>query len=765
MFVESVLTDGSGTTLGATVPNCSPGGPTPCLGVPGNPAALESNYTTFFNYYGNPDTTSPCVSSKFQSLTSVTNFGCCRPGTNNDKRGACPNGLDIDGATLASGKLPCSLVGMTKSWGVTQSWEHGGVVRENISIATDQDVTYGGATTKQNVIRLRITGDLVANDDPTLPSGVFNSKPPKPTLKCQEEYCWEGGGEVPAGQTANPCWQQTCAKVQVLTLGNIGKSKKEGGAGFQNHKNPKARVGACVATANQFGPGRYSVLARVPKTEWAEADGRGYVFAIWTFAYTELYNIDGFKGYGTGDAGYGNILGVYNNVGSVDVPQNLAPSVSPPPNRWGKIPPVLPHMVQGNGTDGFFGVINHEIDIEIPANSPALAGTWWDWQANLTWSTMNCNTWLSDINKYEGETPYYTQAMASPPPDTKSFVSEDGEFHLYEIDWHVDPENPAANSVTWYFDGKEVYSTTRFVPFYAGRFVIGPWPGWWGSGGSSPQFKVANVDIASIKIVPQASPTVALAIAQMYDQTMGDGKEISCGFEGFVECDGASAGAVPPCPAPPAPKPPVATLYYCNDDATCTPCQEGSCSTDATIYPNCADAKCGSAKPSTSYYCSGGGRKGICKSCRDWSCPSGATLSSTCDAAACDPSLPETVRFFCDTEDNAHACKPCPDAGCASSVTTYPTAAACGAACVGGTAGTSQPWYDTYKWYLVGGGVGLLVVVVIVAASVAAATASSRRATSTFTTDRTTFADVPANVPPSTPLQQPQPQPQPTHPD
>jgi hypothetical protein len=67
-------------------------------------------------------------------------------------------------------------------------------------------------------------------------------------------------------------------------------------------KNPRARCGGCSATAQAYGPGRYTARARLMSTnpqtpkllDMTDPDnprGRGYVFAMWTFAYAEVYAI------------------------------------------------------------------------------------------------------------------------------------------------------------------------------------------------------------------------------------------------------------------------------------------------------------------------------------------------------------------------------------------------------------------------------------------------------------------------------------------
>jgi len=657
-------------------PLCSIGGATPCLGVPGNPAALGDNYTSFFNYYGNASSVAPCLSTTVGEAPSVSQFGCCINGNANKSRGSCSNPLKVDGETLASGKFPCSLVALTKSWGVTSTWQHGGVVAENVSIVPNVLVNYEGSSSTQNVIRLRITGDEI--DDPTAPAGIFNVHTPHAT--CKQGACYDS-----SGTPTTPCTEIECTTTKRLTKENIQQSPKEGGAGF-TYSNPQARVGACIATSNQFGPGRYSILARLPKTSWAETDGRGYVFAMWTFAYTEQYNV-----YPNGEpsGGFGNNLGSYD--------------ASPPANVHGKTPPPLPSIAQGSDNDGWFTVTNHEIDIEIPANSPQLAGSFDDWKANLTWKTMNCNTWLSDIDKYEGTDPYYTQAMTTSDEvqsDVKSFVSENGEFHWYEFEWTVYPDDPSKNTVTWYFDGDVVYSTNRFVPFYSGRLVIGPWPAWWGCGKQSPQFATADIDIAQILIEPQASPKVNFSIGQMYDQvlpTTGGPKDLACGFQGWEDCVGSS-----PCFAPPPPPPPIPYSYYCSPNHGCKMCEEGGCPSGVTLYPNltaCAPTCASSPPPPKSQWYCEGGCEGVSPP------PQGVTTYSTQELC-----LNACGKYYCDSN---HQCREVTGAK-NPAITYFVTLDQCDAHCA---PSQKETWIDRHKWFLIGviGGVIFIMFIVILA--------------------------------------------------
>ena len=101
----------------------------------------------------------------------------------------------------------------------------------------------------------------------------------------------------------------------------------------------------------------------VPKTADKDTDGRGYVFAMWPFHYSEIYT-----------------------------------SASGPTSQY-RDPSTFPCFKQTDGGDGkpppcpantgdMMSVPNYEYDIEIPANSPQFATNHDQWKKHLTWSTM-----------------------------------------------------------------------------------------------------------------------------------------------------------------------------------------------------------------------------------------------------------------------------------------------------------------------------------------------------------------------------------------
>jgi hypothetical protein len=384
-----------------------------------------------------------------------------------------------------------------------------------------------------------------------------------------------------------------------------------------------------------YGPGKFSVLLSAPPTmpgsptdaivvpgfpgmdpstgayPYAGPDAvpgaRGYVLSMWTFSYSEVYGVPTTGG-NTPDTAF-----PFN--GSAAIAGSAIPM--PPPGPDG-IPvtssivvesaqagtgaatnslvsqPVLKGMV--NGYDQV-AVHNHEIDIEIPANTDCYGGP--DMTSALSLNTANFNTWLSDTGDYgqggaKGNPAFYQQVQAVAPLG-QTFISvgqgADGlpetqdTFHELSFVWHVDPAeagaSPQARSsyVAFYRDGVEVYRCHRFVPRRSGRVIIGLWPAWWGSNYMPLTFNHVYVKIARIEFLPQTDgegaplPGLVTSGAQSYDlafpvPSAGGAKEVACGFETPISqrlpctsqgaCQalsttGSSHHQAPP--APPAPPP------------------------------------------------------------------------------------------------------------------------------------------------------------------------------------------------------------------
>ena len=343
------------------------------------------------------------------------------------------------------------------------------------------------------------------------------------------------------------------------------------------YANARGRVGGVFATQSMYGPGKFSVLANLPPTgvtdksspikqanfpgvdpktgayPYAGADalpgGRGYVFALWTFAYTEAYepakgNTDWPYSMGMAtkcpDSPGGSSCGA--TPGEYPAEMLNGEALVNGPRTY----PDIPGLVQGSTSDGTYATHNHEIDIEIPANSAEFGGP--SMMDNLKLDTANFNTWQTDDNSYsEGALALYQQAQCTAPAG-KFFCAvgpEDDQdtFHEYTFVWYVDPASadPASTTdgsyVAFYLDGVEAYRVKRFVPRRSGRVLIGLWPAWWGSNYYPMAFNQVYCKIARMEFVPQgtyAGPTIPMLVTnggQMYDQmTPTTGADLACGI-------------------------------------------------------------------------------------------------------------------------------------------------------------------------------------------------------------------------------------------
>lgn len=255
----------------------------------------------------------------------------------------------------------------------------------------------------------------------------------------------------------------------------------------KNHIETGKRVGGVVSTNRNFGPGSYEVIARVPKT--SAPTGRGYVFAMWTFHYEEHYNKVSDQQFVTNND--------YIDYNPLDEDGNE------------------------------FCVINHEIDIEIPANPNNYLGRKKN-QDVFKWNTMNMNTWIGDNLKYD-KSAWYREIVAIPKNINKTFISENGEFHSYKFIWHVPKNNTDTSDIPYvdfYFDNEKIYREKCFVPSRSGKFLIGPWFGWWGFDQEEAEdgttinkanFDTVAVLVSEIIIIPDTDSKI-VEYPQNYDQ-------------------------------------------------------------------------------------------------------------------------------------------------------------------------------------------------------------------------------------------------------
>ena len=491
-----------------------------CTGVPGRP---DQNYIDHISFYDNWSKNSEFPKNPELNPTTIPNItgaGCIVASKDNINVNRSTNLQNLRMTVDGTENWRNDIVALHKIWGyVPGKWEQGGVHKDNVYAHTLKEGPHMG----EQVIRLRITGDncdrngQAKDGGPTIPFALNHKK----AFKNQKVKCGGKGG--PCNDQTKKCWTEVqCKQFPPFD----GTEETPYAAPQQKDANHRARCGACIATRNVYGPGKFELTAAIRKTDWKGAtpaqEGRGYVFAMWTFSYAEIYSMGGDgtvkpmsseATWGTecyddcscvGDVGDGSCASFDNKPMSSSLKGCTPGARNTSSTGLQKVPiagvPESPFRNVCSG-DVFYTAVNHEIDIEIPANSPQYKDSW---ETNLTWATMNANTWVGDTDLYQGDMPWYSQAMVKIKDDEQQpqhFISENGEFHKYTIDWYVD-KDPTKSYVKFYFDDELVYATTRFVPTHSGRLVIGPWPGWWGTGGSAMDFSEGYVDIKSLNITP-----------------------------------------------------------------------------------------------------------------------------------------------------------------------------------------------------------------------------------------------------------------------
>lgn len=275
------------------------------------------------------------------------------------------------------------------------------------------------------------------------------------------------------------------------------------------------RVGAILATKYLYGSGSFEIEAMVPQAnEDEDNDGMGYVFAMWTFGYTEMYPIadkkllpanqqllDGNmttpwfnenKWDGSSKVLTGDDLVAAQNYQSCGPGTTIESEACDNSFTCGKN-----GNCSADGNDAPYTSWVSEIDIEIPANPQAnRAGVAWKtdgghWSA----STINFNTWRGDDEDYGPTSPYHQQCIRGPSPFRSKSANE---FRKYRFDWYAAGPD-GFGRVEFYIDGKHMYTSKRYVPSRIARFVFGPWFGWWGG---KSNFDKKEVWVKSVRITP-----------------------------------------------------------------------------------------------------------------------------------------------------------------------------------------------------------------------------------------------------------------------
>tara|TARA_B110000261_G_scaffold80466_1_gene92505 strand:- start:3387 stop:5687 length:2301 start_codon:yes stop_codon:yes gene_type:complete len=494
------------------------------------------------------------------------------------------------------GYIPKEIIAVNKTWGQVQpnvpsideiesapngklgihgkegGWFNGGILASNINISK-KPITVkrkvknirGDLITKQHVIELSARGDFYDSTK----NNVNTDEP--------IEGIYKNFTKQDCGTTCSPYLKRDPSKNNNA----IGKIH-----GYDENKNPKyldvgARTGSCIVTRDLYGPGYYEATLWLPKT--LNKDGRGYVFAMWMFQYSEAYSAKGKT-----DTFPYNFLPSCEGCTKKDGPK--IPCWSEGDNSASAWCPLIggtcapwdddilaptrkvwcDDTLQGKkccekkvgikncahcetsagkvtGPQATADVVTtwgHEIDIEIPSN--AGVGQKAEGGNKNGWDTFNCNPWWGDMEEWEKKysaVPYTSEVSQS--KDGTDFTSTDGNWHTIGFEWITPNMNEGPGILTWFYDGVPIHRTTRFVPNRVGRMVIGPWPASWGaSDGIWMPFENITVLLADLTILPYTDSKHAggaSAWPQSQDQPglmMSEGKPvIGCDFKDFTETE------------------------------------------------------------------------------------------------------------------------------------------------------------------------------------------------------------------------------------
>lgn len=205
-----------------------------------------------------------------------------------------------------------------------------------------------------------------------------------------------------------------------------------------------------IQTANLYGSGRFEITARFPPVQ-------GLVSSLWLFHF-ETH----FEQYKSQDTQY------------VDVQDGTC-------------------------------LVNHEIDIEIPASCSSMCS---DGACQGDFTTANLNNYV--FTNSGGTGPAYSNLCVKGPA-----AFADNRYHNYAIEWHTGTDS-CPGRADFFFDGEYVGTNDVFAPTRGARFVVGIWGGykeWVGP----VQFQTVKAFIADVKITPWGEANDAY-YPQRFDQ-------------------------------------------------------------------------------------------------------------------------------------------------------------------------------------------------------------------------------------------------------
>jgi beta-glucanase (GH16 family) len=216
------------------------------------------------------------------------------------------------------------------------------------------------------------------------------------------------------------------------------KGVRKGTGGYVQDQ-PGLRSGGIIVSDAYLGSGRYEARVKLPPST-------GVCSALWTFHYQEIAE---------GAPEYQEYLKAGN-------------------------------VAQGDKENGYYVVVNHEIDIEIPTALKNEA------DSNASYSNARYNTWIGET------TPEYTDAFVNNGANLS-----DGAFHILRFDWHTGGSGQEPR-VEFYVDDVLKHTTKTHVPTIKGRITLGTWFPEWAGGVAA--FDVQYLEIDWFKFTPFAEP-------------------------------------------------------------------------------------------------------------------------------------------------------------------------------------------------------------------------------------------------------------------
>jgi beta-glucanase (GH16 family) len=211
-------------------------------------------------------------------------------------------------------------------------------------------------------------------------------------------------------------------------------------SGGYHQDQPATRSGGMIVSDAFFGSGSYEFRMRLPSQVGAAS-------AAWTLHYQEIYE---------GEPGYDGYV------------------------AEGNIP-------RGSAADGFYVVVNHEIDIETPTALDGVPDT------DASHANARYNIWIGESDAEH--TPLFIHQGAD---------LADGAFHTWRFDWHTGTTSLQPSVIFLVDEVVLAYVEGPHVPTIAGRLYLGIWFAEWA--GSEAPFDQEWLEVDWVRITPLNEP-------------------------------------------------------------------------------------------------------------------------------------------------------------------------------------------------------------------------------------------------------------------